>query len=504
MIRFSILLPIFLLYFSSGSAPSLFNLLVLIASMTGTLVAVFGGLLAFLEGQLNLRSVNGAPVAKGDVIRYHSERTEELERDNAQQKQRTEDLERDNAQQKQRTALLEKHLKKTMLLLSRITSATGSSTAGDHGDDLSGDFDREFNLLAISFATPDSNLISATPSVVQASTDSHVENADPDRSSSLQTRRWSKDDGWVGCPVGEINVDIGDTVASSSACTVEMTQMPVVARSVDEDALNATFGITMDECTLVRASCDDVVTPSSAAGDDLNVGQVVYAFAVSSDSCVNVDAPAPDQRELEIMPNSDSSIIGSEAPMIISNSTSPESTLPLSADSVDNCTDTSASLVSSTPTVLADSDQIDQLQPVIDAGSISVETFAAPVPLSGRIAVTELPLESESTISTFVVAIEALPAASVPDSQATYAETVVIRSDHASSDAVFISDCDQQAPAAASHAESEASATVSSSSAGDAMATASPARPVVATKRAPPPPPPPLSRKPTIPTEPQQ
>lgn len=100
--------------------------------MAGSLVAVFGGLLAFLEDQLDLRSVRGAPRVSGDVIRYHSERTEDLE-------QRAEELERDSEEQK----LEFRHLRqqqKTIRLLARMTASPGDAA-------LRGELNRELELL---------------------------------------------------------------------------------------------------------------------------------------------------------------------------------------------------------------------------------------------------------------------------------------------------------------------------------------------------------------------
>ena len=210
---------------STGSTTSLSNLVVLIASMAGSLVAVFGGLLAFLEGKLDLRSVNGAPHAKGDVIRYHSERTEQLELNDEHQRLEI-------GHQKSEIA----QLKKTISLLAQIASPkhTDSTSIARSDTDLYGELHRQLALITTARATPDSNTMSSINA--QPSVPSRHDHANFD-DGSLRSRRWSKDEGWVGCHVGEAAVD-GLTAA------VEMTR--VADRNHDENQHTATSAIAED------------------------------------------------------------------------------------------------------------------------------------------------------------------------------------------------------------------------------------------------------------------
>ncbi len=174
--------------------------------MAGSLVAVFGGLLAFLEGKLDLRSVRGAPQAKGDVIRYHSERTDELERDNEQQKIEIGEHKREIDQ-----------LKQTIGLLARITT-TDSSVA--HSDlDLHGQLRRQLELLTSTWTTPDSNAILtiAAQSSLHQHSAAPQNNSRPHEDGSLPSRNWSTDEGWVANPLG----------LATAPTMVELTQVVV-------------------------------------------------------------------------------------------------------------------------------------------------------------------------------------------------------------------------------------------------------------------------------------
>jgi hypothetical protein len=65
---------------SVGTIASIFNVIVLVASLSGSVIAVFGILVATLEDKLNINSVHGAPVDEKDLVTYYSTRTEELEK----------------------------------------------------------------------------------------------------------------------------------------------------------------------------------------------------------------------------------------------------------------------------------------------------------------------------------------------------------------------------------------------------------------------------------------
>jgi hypothetical protein len=276
-----------MLPFSSGTTQSLTNLLVLIASMAGSLVAVFGGLLAFLEGKLDLRSVRGAPVAKGDVIRYHSERTEDLE-------QRAEELERDveeqkrDAEEQKRKIEQQNHkieqqknenerLKKTIRLLAQITSSFG-------GIDLRDELDRELDSLT---AMPvDSDYAGTLPAAHDQ--DSHVapppdhkHNADGVDEDSLRARRWSEDAGWVGCPVSANSANGGDGDAGESAADVEMTQIAVPMPHHSQPAGAETYPFA--ESALI-----------SHANNETNVTNTMVGITVhAGDGHTALDLPAP-------------------------------------------------------------------------------------------------------------------------------------------------------------------------------------------------------------------
>jgi hypothetical protein len=204
---------------SSGSSQSLFNLLVLIASMAGSLVAVFGGLLAFLEGQLNLRSVRGAPQVKGDVIRFHSERTEELERDSYQQKLEIQQQKLDFENKIDR-------LMKTISLLAQVAAPTKSVPAGVQND-LHEELYRQLALMTAQ-TTPDSGSTSAidAPSSVHAyAAPPHPHQTRPHEEISLPTRDWSSDEGWVVNRLSHAGVASGG--AASPSAMVELTQLQV-------------------------------------------------------------------------------------------------------------------------------------------------------------------------------------------------------------------------------------------------------------------------------------
>jgi hypothetical protein len=66
---------------SVGTIASIFNVIVLVASLSGSVIAVFGILVATLEEKLNINSVHGAPVDEKDLVTYYSTRTEELEKE---------------------------------------------------------------------------------------------------------------------------------------------------------------------------------------------------------------------------------------------------------------------------------------------------------------------------------------------------------------------------------------------------------------------------------------
>jgi hypothetical protein len=269
---------------STGSSQSLFNLVVLTASMAGSLVAVFGGLLAFLEGKLDLRSVRGAPVAKGDVIRYHSERTDDLE-------QRAEEQKREILQQKHQNGLQKneiERLKKTIRLLAQITTPSGDI-------DLRDQLDRELNLLT---ALPVDSYYSGTlPDLTaDAAQDSHVaspphcdHHADGVDEDSLRARRWSEDAGWVGCPVGAISADGGNGDAVESAAGVEMAQIavPISHHSHAQPTGAATYAFA--ESTLV-----------SHSSHATNVADTMVGITVHAGDChpaLDLPAPPPQQQQ---------------------------------------------------------------------------------------------------------------------------------------------------------------------------------------------------------------
>ena len=200
--------------------------------MAGSLVAVFGGLLAFLEGQLDLRSVNGAPQMAGDVIRYHSERTEDLE-------QRAEELERDAQEQKLRNRqqkLENERLKKTIRLLARISAGAGAAGGGGKTE-LRDELDRELALLE----TLDTRV---TPSS-QSSPDAQHD-----------------DEGWVG---RTINVP----AATGSEASAAMEMSPVAAHATSGTrkkkqaaggaAANAHVDSAKDASKAVSASAADTL-----------------------------------------------------------------------------------------------------------------------------------------------------------------------------------------------------------------------------------------------------
>ncbi len=59
---------------SKGTAVSVANILVLIASLAGSLIGVFATLVPILEARLNIKTVWGAPIDKSDVLENLSER----------------------------------------------------------------------------------------------------------------------------------------------------------------------------------------------------------------------------------------------------------------------------------------------------------------------------------------------------------------------------------------------------------------------------------------------
>jgi hypothetical protein len=263
-----VVLPLFPLLTSSGSTASLFNLLVLIASMAGSLVAVFGGLLAFLEGQLEMRSVHGAPLAKNDVIRYHSERTEELECEVAQ-------------------------LKKTISLLAQIASPTlADSDFALSGIDLHGELRRQLAFLVHSGTPSDSSNISK----ISIQTTLHQNTALPDhdhttsKDSSLRSRRWSKDEGWVGCHVGDAAVDVGNVAAA-----VEMTR--IAARNHDEMQHTATNRVAEGDLGNAMPAADSARIDSNSANArdfaDVHVDVDPRPVHMHSDSAGDVAIASP-------------------------------------------------------------------------------------------------------------------------------------------------------------------------------------------------------------------
>jgi hypothetical protein len=314
---------------SSGSSQSLFNLVVLIASMAGSLVAVFGILIAFLEGKLDLRSVRGAPVAKGDVIRYHSERTEDLE-------QRAEELQRDNEQQKLQIG----HLMKTIDLLAKVAVPTDSAAAGAQHD-LHGELYRQLALMTASstpdlgsnsklaaISTPDSgsdskSAIAAAPSVYAyaAPPPRHNQNdsSGSSQEDSLRSRRWSTDEGWTGCPISNI-----DAAGGVAATMVEMTQvgapLATAAAAIDEqhagaekhshDDAASSFAVhsasTVDSSLVgitVHAHTD-AAAPSVRSNDSL---PIVASAHTHVDVDVAVDVSAHEQQQLAVAePRADS------------------------------------------------------------------------------------------------------------------------------------------------------------------------------------------------------
>jgi hypothetical protein len=201
---------------SSGSSQSLFNLLVLIASMAGSLVAVFGGLLAFLEGQLNLRSVRGAPQVKGDVIRFHSERTEELERDSYQQKLEIQQQKLDFENKIDR-------LVKAISLLAQVAAPTKAGVQND----LQGELYRQLALMTVQ-TTPDSGSTSDIDAPLSAhayAAPPHPHQTRPHEEISLPTRDWSSDEGWV---VNRLSyADVASGGAESTSAVAEFTQLQV-------------------------------------------------------------------------------------------------------------------------------------------------------------------------------------------------------------------------------------------------------------------------------------
>ena len=66
---------------SKAKIPSLSDLLVLIASLAGSIIGAFMALAAFLEDKLHITSVYGAPVDPLDVNRNLADKVEELNND---------------------------------------------------------------------------------------------------------------------------------------------------------------------------------------------------------------------------------------------------------------------------------------------------------------------------------------------------------------------------------------------------------------------------------------
>ncbi len=263
--------------------------------MAGSLVAVFGGLLAFLEGKLDLRSVRGAPVAKGDVIRYHSERTEDLEqiaeelqRDAEEQKRDAEEQKRKIEQQNHKIEQ-QRHenerLKKTIRLLAQITTSSGDI-------DLRDELDRELDLLT---ALPvDSDYAGTLPAAHDQ--DSHVapppdhnHNAGGVGEDSLRARRWSEDAGWVGCPVGAISANGGNGDAVESAAVVEMAQIavPMPHHSHAQQAGAATYAFI--ESAMVSHSSHATNVADSMVGITVHAGD--------GHAALDLPAPPPQQQQ---------------------------------------------------------------------------------------------------------------------------------------------------------------------------------------------------------------
>lgn len=260
--------------------------------MAGSLVAVFGGLLAFLEGKLDLRSVRGAPLAKGDVIRYHSERTEDLEQRAEEVEQRAKELERDAEEQKRESRQQKRQieqqknenerLKKTIRLLAQITTSSSDI-------DLRDELDRELDLLA---ALPvDSDYAGTLPESTAGIAHDHDSHAaqPPDHDhynavgveeDSLRARRWSEDAGWVGCPVGAINANGGGD-AIHPAAAIEMTQIAVPMPHHSQPAGAVTCPFTASALVSHTNNATNVA--------DTMVGITVHA----GDGNVALDLPAP-------------------------------------------------------------------------------------------------------------------------------------------------------------------------------------------------------------------
>ena len=81
-IPLALILPVFSPFIHSiGTIASVFNVIILVASLYGSVVAVFAVLVSTLEDKLGINSVNGAPLGEKDVVTYYSTRTEKLEQE---------------------------------------------------------------------------------------------------------------------------------------------------------------------------------------------------------------------------------------------------------------------------------------------------------------------------------------------------------------------------------------------------------------------------------------
>ena len=230
--------------------------------MAGSLVAVFGGLLAFLEGKLELRSVRGAPQAKGDVIRYYSERTEDLECDVEQQKLQMDRQQLQIGQQEREIY----HLKQTIRVLAQISrSSTGAARDSELDD----------QLAAMLSDT-------AAPAPVQAELVAVAGSSGDgdDQGSQLRARRWSKDAGWVGCAT-----NVG---TEATTVAVEMTQ------TVTGPAMATRDDNTQSVSAVTYPYVDSSTSIFSQTGPS-NVSDTMIGIEVHADDChqpVNASPPS--------------------------------------------------------------------------------------------------------------------------------------------------------------------------------------------------------------------
>jgi hypothetical protein len=214
---------------------AIFNVIVLIGSLIGSVIVGFTVIMQTLEeycristDEPNKDAITPSDDATADEIMGSMELV-------GKGKPSTQELGQAERESLQREI---GDLKDTIRLLARITKSIGTPNSGD-GADLHNELDRQ---LASMTAAPqtyayDPNAAVAIAVARQTSSTASDPNPAPPASArdntysgdgSLRSRRWSAVDGWVGCHVGD--EDGPSNVISAAAVAVEMTQIAVPAR----------------------------------------------------------------------------------------------------------------------------------------------------------------------------------------------------------------------------------------------------------------------------------